>query len=104
MEAIKFLKDWERCYAVDRTCPAQVLKYYNWKFTEEPDHSSADPSWDIEFQDGSKAHIGNPNGSYFDPFVIPLLTEDQMKKLRRRIEDRLRKDESFLEEVAKIFV
>ena len=106
MEAIKFLKEWERCYSVDGTTPAEVLRYYKgrWNFVEEPDGSSEDPSWDIEFSDESRVHIGNPNGAVFSPFVILILTDEQRRKLRRRIEDRLRKDAGFLEEVAKIFV
>ena len=104
MEAIRFEKEWERCYAVDGTSPAKVLHHYRWEYTEKPDGSSEDPSWDIEFSDGSRAHVGNPKGLYYTPFVNVILTEEQRKKLRRRVEDRLRKDQDFLREVAKIFV
>jgi|GEM_PF-5835432 len=67
---------------------------------------SADSSWKIIFPDGSWMYLANPHEAYFHSFAFfhscPENTD--WLKTRRRIEDRLRKDDQFLEAVAEMFI
>jgi hypothetical protein len=104
--AHQFHKFWGR----SKECPAEALNQFgkmDLDFTVRPSQTgSSDPSWTVVFRDRSSCHIGNPFESVFDGFVMPSnfdLESTDWGKLRRRIEDRLRKDCGFLREVGELF-
>ena len=60
---------------------------------------SVDPSYDVEFRDGSRAHVGNPRAEVFETFVLVFYPPaEEVRRERRRFEDRLRKHLRLLEE------
>ena len=67
---------------------------------------SVDSSWDVIFPDGSHCHIGNPHEECFTGFIIATSYPANIDwvKTRRRIEDRLRKDDSFLSAVIELWI
>ena len=89
--------------------PAEALKASGMEYevrVEGDGPGAADPSWIVTFADGSYCYIGNPHGAVFEGFIIarPYPQNTDWTKTRRRIEDRLRKDNAFLQAAIELFV
>jgi hypothetical protein len=100
-ESFRIYEEWTR--ESGSKTPAQVIGGRG--IHREGTSNSVDPSWDLLFEDGSTLQVGNPHEECFDGNLTPSNFDHSTDfgKLRRQIEDRLRKDSAFLCAVAEIF-